>query len=359
MLWKITALTATAASAAGALVGTSMPAQAAAKTIYTQCTADGLPQKLTKKTLSTGRYIVCTDLADLSALKGAKKLESLSLNGSKKLKITGTSKLQSLSTGPTKVTSLGNIARLKHLANLMISTTKSFNYAQLASRNQLLSLEVNTGTSTINLASVAALPKLGWFVLDGENKQSLSQLKKSKSLQLIFLSADRKVKLKKGQTYKFTAATTQKFGVATLRSTIGWKYTPKEVQLREIYRCRRGDPCRSKGKQTGKDPRDEQNIHSSAYPRENRFRQAQSRGEVHPQGTDGDGSQRHGEELQGLEHRHFQVQLPVAAQHKEHQGGDQAQLQGHQRRCRQDPAPANRLHRDRHGQNILRFHCQH
>ncbi|MFJ6415247.1 hypothetical protein [Paeniglutamicibacter sp. NPDC091659] len=48
---------------------------------------------MTKKNLGTAAQIVCKDLADLGPLKGAKNLESLSLDAGKKLKIKGTAKL--------------------------------------------------------------------------------------------------------------------------------------------------------------------------------------------------------------------------------------------------------------------------
>lgn len=253
MLKKITALTAAATLAAGAFIGLAAPAQAASKTIFTQCTLGNYPftsGKLTKSNLKTATIISCKDLDDLSALKGATKMTDLVLFGEKKLKVTGTThlkklpikglhfyspvtdskysfvsdfpKLTDLQTGPTRVSSLSGIAKLKNLNLLVLSTSKELSFSTMASKNKLTSVYFDNGSSKAHVSSLAALPKLESLQIIWAKGQSLTPLKKSTSLDNVGVVRYSRTQLKKGQSFKPTNPSSKIYGALRPGSSIGW-----------------------------------------------------------------------------------------------------------------------------------------
>ena len=247
MIKKFTALSATAVLAAGALIGVSTPAQAASKTIYTQCSDIDTGKKLTKKTVAAATRIECHNLSDLGPLKAATKLDELFIEGKKKLKVTGTSKLRKLGitslvvlapvtdtsfafvkdfpqatlvdTGPTPVSTFTNIKRLNNLTWLSVSINKTKSYASLSRLPKLLSVDTNVISGKADLASLAKLPHVGNAGFSGNFNQSLKPLLKSKHIESVYLDFPKESrKLSKGQTYKVPAY----FKDAFVSNATGW-----------------------------------------------------------------------------------------------------------------------------------------
>lgn len=258
MIRKITALAATATLVAGALVGASAPAHAAANNIYKQCT-DINDRKLTPRILESTDFINCRNIADVSPLSAAKNLRWLNLLGDDKtLKITGMSKLKdlgittlhmgigvsdptfafvkdfprltALSTGTTTVSSLENIATLENLGRLSMATSKPHDLSSLASNEKLTSLALDVGRSTVDMESIAALSSLQRLTLFSDNAPSLEPLRKSTSLAVVEVQTEKLAKLKKGQTYKIPAEMRNRYGAFTARAAIGWNPGTKNVR---------------------------------------------------------------------------------------------------------------------------------
>ena len=247
MIKKFTALSATVALAAGALIGVSAPAQAASKTIYTQCSDTETGKKLTKKTVAKSLSIKCKDLADLGQLKAATKLAELYIESNNKLKITGTSKLRKLGitvlvvqapvtdtsfafvkdfpqavnlrTGPTPVSTFANITTLKNLAWLAVSINKTKSYAALSRLPELVEVETNVISGKADLASLAKLPQISNAGFSGNFNQSLKPLLKSKNIDSVYIDRPGVFKkLAKGQTYKIPAY----YGDSYVVYSTGW-----------------------------------------------------------------------------------------------------------------------------------------
>lgn len=258
MIRKFLTFAATATLAAGSLAFVAAPVQAAAPTIYTQCTLGNYPfnsGKLTKSNLKKATVISCKDLDDLSALKGATQMTDLLLFGEKKLKVAGTShlkklpvkglhiyspvsdskyafasdfpKLTTLRTGPTKVSSLSNIAKLKNLSMLVLSTSKELSFSTMGSKKKLETVIFDGLSSKAHLNSLAALPKLVSLYIPWAPGQSLTPLKASKSLGYVAVHRYTKKQLKKGQSYKPANPSSKTYGALQPGSSIGWTLPTK------------------------------------------------------------------------------------------------------------------------------------